>query len=157
MAARSGRLLTLQILLEHGARVDAVTNTGQTALHIAASHGHLYVLNELFRRLDIDQAQEPDSSLRQDNDGHTPFTLALRSDHINIARALLQRAAGRFPAQELQGEKDALCMAVENGSEDCIPLLFEKGWDCSTGSGPRVTALHLAAEKGHVSMIELLC
>ncbi|KAI0153886.1 ankyrin repeat-containing domain protein, partial [Pestalotiopsis sp. NC0098] len=47
LAARSGRLITVQILLRNGASISSVNSSEETALHISAYQGHKYVVNEL--------------------------------------------------------------------------------------------------------------
>lgn len=158
LAARSGRLLTLQILLKHDVKLDGVTDIGRTALHIAAYCGHLYLVNELLRqeRGHNDPTQKGDSRLIQDYGGQTAFALAVQGGHIEVAEALLSWSPPSLKPLEIQGERNALTIAAEDNREDFVRLLLDNGWDVNAGSGLEGTALHFAAYNDKVSMIKLL-
>lgn len=84
-AARAGQVKAVQLLLQHGASVDALTRSGRaSALHRAAHTGHLEVVNLL-----LSAGADP---LLQDADGETPLHKAAAQGHAAVAAALV--AAG---------------------------------------------------------------
>jgi len=49
MAAQSGNAEVVDLLLEHGASVNAVSSHGMTALTLAESAGHFQVVRRLWK------------------------------------------------------------------------------------------------------------
>lgn len=81
-AARNGHDQICEILLQHGAYVDAKTgNGGATALHRAAAQGHVKVVQILLEN-------GADASLK-DADGYTPLHRALIGSHVSVCRILI--------------------------------------------------------------------
>ncbi|ETS78896.1 hypothetical protein PFICI_08749 [Pestalotiopsis fici W106-1] len=155
-AARSGRLWTVQTLLNprrgSGARADLKSKSGQTALHVAASYGHTAITAALLEHPDM-----KDACLSTDDDGDTALILAVREGHVETLEAFLPLLSKHTP-QDLQGPKDAWYAAVEADGEKCIPVLLHNKWPMiNDDSSPRATALHQAAKKDEVDLMELLC
>lgn len=153
MAAKSGRLQSLQILLGHGARLEATTDDGRTALHVAVASGHLHAVNEIL--LHVYRAPERRFGLisMEDKSGLTAFMLAVQSDRIDIVNTLLKTSA---PPEMLQGQEHALITAAKNNQGALVTLLLQSGWAVNARTEEKATALHHAAAKGHVSVMTLL-
>lgn len=159
LAARSGRLLTVRVLLHHKAQLDYVNNDGQTALHVAARFGHSYIVAELLRHADSGGSRHGEADIRlcEDNFGNTPFILAVQGSHLDIARELVPGPSSSLNAVDLQGSKNALAVAAESSAQDFIPFLLECGWDIAYQEEKDNTGvLHYAAGAGDASMIRLL-
>ena len=80
-AARKGHVDILQLLLNHGASVNAVDSFGYTPLHAAARQGHVDILQLLLNH--------GASVNAVDNFGGTPLHYAAREGHVDILQLLL--------------------------------------------------------------------
>ncbi|KAF6260118.1 ankyrin repeat-containing domain protein [Scenedesmus sp. NREL 46B-D3] len=95
-AARAGQLKAVQLLLKHGADVDAATRSGRaTALHRAAHTGHAEVAQAL-----LSAGADP---LLQDADGETPLHKAAAQGHAAVVAALLAAGRGACCLQDKRG------------------------------------------------------
>ena len=150
-AAQSGRLPTLRVLLRFEANMEMLTNTKSTALHIAAELGYLHIIHEL---LGYVYPHNANIIFMEDNAALTPFALAVKKGHVDVVQALLQTSP-REPLK-LQGQINALEMAIENSQEDIVTLLVEQGWDVNPSTPGKTTPLHLASKQFSSSMVKLL-
>lgn len=81
-AASVGYTDIVKLLLEHGACVGQKSNTGNTALHYAATSGHLECVCLLLQY---------NSPMEVQNDtGHTPLMEATSNGHVDVARCLIK-------------------------------------------------------------------
>lgn len=86
MAAAGGHFRAVRVLLDGGAELRRRNSMGQSALHIAAEHGHVGAVVAL--------AGTPDVGLDEpDNDGCTPLMAAARSGHAQVVEALVAAGA----------------------------------------------------------------
>lgn len=155
LAARSGRLITVQILLRNGASISSVNSSEETALHISAYQGHKYVVNELIDHFKKHPAQDDNLILMEDNCQDTPFVIAVREGHYAISDIFIKNIAPLEPIQ-LQGKKQALIAAASRNNSDLVKLLLDHNWDVNARDDNGETALHMAAEYNHPSIMELL-
>ncbi|GLH09916.1 Ankyrin repeat and KH domain-containing protein mask [Gryllus bimaculatus] len=81
LAASSGHVSSLQLLLEHGADIGQINGEGQTALHKAALNGHSECIAAL-----LAAGANP---LVKDASGWEPLHLAARAGHIECVKLLL--------------------------------------------------------------------
>lgn len=151
-AAKSGRLVTLQILLDHGAKMEDCDESDQTALHIAASHGHVCILRELLNKpYSGGESRHPVSA--RDKSGDTPFILAVRNGHWGAAKYILDALEGRR-LSFYEGKKSALIEAVDLHHCHLVNLLLDYGWDIDRNEP--ATALHHAVKAVDHGLIDLL-
>ena len=144
MAAVSGSLDTLQLLLERGATTDSPGQGGLTPLHIAAASSKtecVRLLLEHGANKDA-RAQVRVSRSRLHVVAPTPAARALTRSAAACARA----QSGRTPLHE----------AAESGALDCLDLLIRSGAEMSAGDEDGGTPLHLAAAEGELDCMELL-
>jgi ankyrin repeat protein len=168
-AARAGDLARVEAILRRDATLARTSNeTGDTALHHAAQHGHLRIVQAL-----LDAAADPDVVR---GDGYRPIHLALmrnwivgapREDRAAIVEALLARAA-RYTMliaalrgdhefirtslardRALANEEDTchhrpLSGAVRRGDIDLVRLLLEHGADAGATATDGRTPADLA-------------
>jgi ankyrin repeat protein len=80
-AARGGHVDILQLLLNHGASVNAVTNHGYTPFHHAARVGHVDILQLLLNH--------GASVNAVDKYGETPLHHAARESHVKCVKVCL--------------------------------------------------------------------
>lgn len=160
LGARSGRLLTVQVLLQHGAKPYNVTGDGETALHIACSQGHVDIVKELLKWRDAHSDHDKDIVFTEDNEKKTAFIHAISQGHREIARTLLEWPSIKNSAAQLQGEtQNALIVAVSCDNRDLVQLLLQYCWDIDDielSTKDQATALHRAASDNNVSMIDFL-
>lgn len=85
--------------------------------------------------------------------GDTAFTYALRTDHPELAAAMLESGALNVNSPNKYGETP-LMMAVFKGQKAIFEKLIERGADVNGGSS--WTALHYAATEGRADFVERL-
>lgn len=110
-AAAHGHTRIVELLFNHGARVDDVDSSGTTACHAAAKNGHVGVLELLVSR----QA----NLAIQIADGLTALYLAIRYDHLH-AVVFLIKAGSPLDSPTM------VCMAAAMGT-DVIQALIDRG------------------------------
>ena len=179
-AADGGHSRVIDILLKAGAVVTHTCDGGVTALHISAIHGHEHVTNLLLaagadpeavdvkgytpllcaalrRKCGVMEAlvaagANVDHALP---DGATPVYLAAEMGGLTAVRVLL--AANADPNIKTNKGSSPLEIATEMGHEEVVRELipttkvYERG---GFESGSR--ALHIAAQTGRVSIMEIL-
>jgi len=175
LAAEVGRLLTIRVLLSHGANPQAVAGDGTTALHIAAASGHVSTTEELMKALDdLDLDDDTHPLYLEDAEKRTPFVRAVENGHKDVAVAILEKlvkptilpADSKHPrllstdVMKLQGQLDALYLAVASKNEALVKFLVaSRYWDTNARNADNPNGLHLAASsafKFSTSMLEIL-
>ncbi|KAL2821138.1 ankyrin repeat-containing domain protein [Aspergillus granulosus] len=146
VAADNGRLDLVTALLEGGADPNTVDEVGTSALHNAAKGGHWNIARLLL---------EKNASLRiEDGNRATPLRLAVRAGHKDIVRLFLECDPPTSETQQTETSK-LLRIAASFGYTEIVQLLLDYDTPTLGGNGG-LTALHLAAEKGHHDVCELL-
>ena len=136
----------MTFLLENGAYINAKSDGGFTALHLAAQHDHAHVVLELLER-GVDHST-------QSNGGWTPTHVASFKGHVSVIIELLERGAD--PNVQDHDGKTPLHVASQSGQEDVVALLLKRGGRISAQDNSGFTALHDAAQHGHVHVMKLL-
>ena len=178
--AREGDLARVRETLGRGARTNATTSSGFTALHGACSSGHLAVVCELLDHGADIEAHEPSGGtplLFAAGGGHGDMVLELvaRGADVNavgvggwtalIAASFFDRAASTailllqgadVNAQDDEGNA-ALMYAAANGIRRIVRLLLAApGIDVHLPNMFGSSALSLARAKGHADVVALL-
>lgn len=139
MAARSGDLERVRLLLAHQARIDEAFR-GKTPWQQAMEHGHLAIARLL------EEAGAPISEL----DDVTRFvSLCVAADERG-ARAMLERA----PDLPARAPKDLVIRTVNGGRLEAVSLALDLGFDADWMD--EITALHVAAGHGQEEIVRLL-
>lgn len=123
-----------RMLLDHGAKINALSTLGQTVVHIAAAMGHT---KQLAFYLDHGVAIDA-----QDKDRATALHLASRYGNADSLRLLLARGA----STEL-GDGSGLTplrIATAHGHTEIIQRLLDAGASAHARTGSRITAEKLA-------------
>lgn len=131
-AASQGETERVTQLLEQGADPNSRNRFGSTALHLAARHGHLPVVELLLSHCAA-------TSLR-DNHGNTPAVLATWGVHREVLRTILERAVD-LPALE---KEVCLGWAIILADVPTVELLLRGGADPDLRSHRDWTARELA-------------
>ncbi|KAG4025794.1 hypothetical protein MFRU_050g00120 [Monilinia fructicola] len=134
-------------LLERGVSAMASNSWNTTAMHYAASNGHVEVAEMLIEA-------GAGASINQSNYDHsTPLDLAARKGHEKIVKLLLEKGA------DIDGDSigaNALQTAARAGMTDMVQFLLRAGAAVNTPSGIKGDALQSAAREGRVEVVKLL-
>ncbi len=167
MAARTGKVEAVRVLLDHGARVNTKeTWGGTTALMWAVSERHPEVTRLLVERgADVNAksnfvpsasgrgfegtapvAAKPNQAIEEFASGWmTPLMFAAREDDLESARILIQAGAD---VNAVGGDgKDALGLALFNGSYDVASLLVDAHANVNHPDAQRFTPLFWAVDR----------
>ena len=150
--AARGDCAALRELLGSGAPVDEMDYDRRTAIHLAASQGHLEAVTLL-----IDEAGADPSPV--DRWGGTPLDDAIRSGHGEVVAFLLgrgakkgQRRVGARSATEMKSAQ--LCDSAARGELERLRAMVEReGYDVDLGDYDHRTAIHLAASEGMLGVV----
>lgn len=135
LAVRRGQLSVVRFLLEHGAKVDAVTKQGQTALHIACVARNGAILNkgedgtlELIKVL-LKAGANPQAV---DALGNQPIHYVARNG-LSTLDAVLALAAAKAPLKVLNNDNETplmICLKIgRRESDPIVKYLREKTGD----------------------------
>lgn len=167
IAARTGKVEAVRMLLDHGAKVNAKeTWGGTTALMWAASEHHSDVTKLLVDRgADVNVkssfvpaasgrgfegtapvSAKPNQAVEEFASGWmTPLMFAAREDDLASAGILIQAGAD---VNAVGGDgKDALGLALFNGSYDVASLLIDSHADVNHADAQRFTPLFWAVDR----------
>ena len=168
-SAYHGHVDIMEALSKYDVNLLAHENDGYTALHFAAQEGHQSAVQWLLK-------QEKKLISEIDDDGYTPLHFAAQEGHLEIVKLLVEGGAdvnacvhlrGELPycfglwgdcleVEREESESTPLHSSVERGHEKIVSFLLAQGADPNAQTSLGNTALHLAAEKNHVVVIENL-
>uniref|UniRef100_H3DA91 ZU5 domain-containing protein n=1 Tax=Tetraodon nigroviridis TaxID=99883 RepID=H3DA91_TETNG len=148
IACKKNRVKVMELLLKHGASIQAVTalQSGLTPIHVAAFMGHDNIVHQL-----ISHGASPNTSNVR---GETALHMAARAGQSNVVRYLIQNGA-RVDARA-KDDQTPLHISSRLGKQDIVQQLLANGAspDATTSSG--YTPLHLAAREGHRDVAAVL-
>ena len=146
-AAALGTKVTMEAILEKRPRfVDFRDYDRRTAMHVAASEGHLEICKFLVQR--------GARINRSDRWGGSPLDDASRHRHKEVIQYLRSLGATTGSASRATNFIKA---AAEGDFDEVEMLLMSGDVDVNEGDYDKRTALHLAAGEGNVDIIRLLC
>eukprot|EP00042_Codosiga_hollandica_P046978 m.503177 g.503177 ORF g.503177 m.503177 type:complete len:686 (+) comp57343_c0_seq4:69-2126(+) len=117
-AVRNGGVERCQLLLDANADPTIPNKVEDTVLHVACFFGYEQVLSFL---LTIDSLRQTVNS--KNNEGRTPFLVAIRQQDVICAQVLL--AFGADPKTPDKAGESALHAAAQIGKSECLPFLLE--------------------------------
>jgi ankyrin repeat protein len=135
-----------EFLIKKGANINHVTNSGSTALHLAA------VQNEL--ELSLLFLQHGGKINAQDKAGRTPLIFACSEGNDKIAKTLLTRNA----STDLRDRNHwgPPHHAARKGSDECIKLLIKHMKKVDSHNNDTVTPFQIAVNENKLSTAKLL-
>jgi hypothetical protein len=146
-AASAGDQTEFMRLVEENANINASDYEGRTVLHRACAEGHFEIVQML-----IDFKAHIDVL---DRWGDPPLKLAMRNGHQRITSHLKQ--AGATLSRDCMVDLEHLaCRHAAEGDIFQLRMLIESGVRVDAANYDGRTALHLAAGRGNVEMVELL-
>lgn len=152
MATERGHAVIVQLLIDKGANVNAVTkmpgkrDSGATALHWAARNGYEKVLEIL-----LENSAEINL---QTEIGETPLYWASDNGQVGAVALLLDKGANL--EAKSRHEYTPLHVAALGGEEACVKLLIERGADLSFTTKDGYSLVYLAIRGGAVELVQLL-
>ncbi|KAJ5933712.1 hypothetical protein N7454_006041 [Penicillium verhagenii] len=146
IASFKGNKEVVQLLLDKGAEINAVTRDRTTPLFMACSEGHLPTVQLLLERGAC-------INIAQDH-GWSPLFCALFHGHMHIFRILLEKGADVNTITK--DEMMPLLMASFKGHTEVVQLLLEKGANINAATKDGTTPLLHASSNGHTEVVKLL-
>ncbi|MGH8671404.1 MAG: ankyrin repeat domain-containing protein [Burkholderiales bacterium] len=143
LAAKANARRVLKILLGSKAEINAWNNHSETALMLAAYHGHLDVVRELLVHRAL-----------VDKKGWTALIYAAFNGHLEIASVLLE-SGGNVNAATDNGST-ALMMAARQGHLEMVKLLLQHGADKNLRSDSGASARDYALKANNTDIARLI-
>ena len=177
MASRSGQINYVQELLKYNVDSSAKNEFGQTALQIAAKHGHSKIVAQLllratyYRNMKVVDDFLKHGGIQIDFKSKKGFTLlhiASMNGFVKIVQKLLENGATidlhvGFKPEGCNGancedlcypEGTALYLASKHGHLDVVKMLLKHGATLTSKCSPNI--LSIACGKGHLEVVKEL-
>lgn len=148
LAAWTGHLNTIKLLIEAGAKADATTKSNARALFLAARNGHLDVVKFLLASGAKVNAVETIANGRQ------AIHAACENGNIEVIKTLLA-AGARVDAKDGYGCQ-AIHVATAEGHLELVKFLLSHGAKVDALSGISGAPLHIAVEIHSAEMVKYL-
>ncbi|KJH52965.1 ankyrin repeat protein [Dictyocaulus viviparus] len=150
-AAKYGQLVVSQTLLALGANPNARDDKGQTPLHLAAENDYPDVV-----KLFLKMKQNNRGVLTAiDHNGFTCAHIAAMKGSLAVVKELMMiDKAMVIQAKTKTLEATTLHMAAAGGHANIVKILLENGANAEDENAHGMTALHLGAKNGFVSILE---
>lgn len=146
MAAQRGSLEQIGLAISSGSSLADVNCDGETALALAAKHGHSQCVEALATARGVKVV---------DRWGRTPLMLAAIGGHLDCVRFLLGKMEHEdVCAKDFDG-RSALMLSARHGRAECAGELLHKSrlQDCDLRG---LNALEIAKKLGHAQIVEIL-
>ncbi|XP_006005173.1 ankyrin repeat domain-containing protein 35-like [Latimeria chalumnae] len=146
LAASKGIVECLNVILSHGADINATDNNGCTALHLAAKYSQPDCVQALL------QCGVPVNTV--DHHGHTPLHYAAFAGCVSSAGLLCDQNAS-LDALDYKGQT-ALMIAARENHPAVFSMLMKQGANWKLASKEQKTALMMACESSCKEAVETL-
>ncbi|KAL7286755.1 hypothetical protein TKK_0018900 [Trichogramma kaykai] len=146
-AAIAGHVDIVNLLINHGAEINAQSTSGNTPLMYGCAGGHVKVVEALLNAgANVEDHNE---------NGHTPLMEAASAGHVPVAEILLKFGAG-INTHSNEFKESALTLACYKGHLKMVKFLLDAGADQEHKTDEMHTALMEASMDGHVEVARLL-
>lgn len=137
----------VKLLIESGVNLNKQNNTGETALFLAAHRGYVHIANML-----LDKGAD---YLLSTNMKWSPLMEAADRGYLPIVKLLLSKDT--VSINQLSSDSfTPLMAAATNGHEELVEFLLENGAIYNMENARGETALSIARENGHKSIVNIL-
>jgi len=147
VASRMGHKEIVTLLLHYGASLTSLTQSGNTALHLASEEGHLSLVMYL-----VELQRDGLYSLNYENE--TPLHLATENRRDQLVTYFAENGCNINAASA--GGYTCLHVACENGHYTTVECLLKHGAEVNAMNSADQTPLHIAACQGQTKIVELL-
>lgn len=146
--ALTGDVAAVALLLQKGSYVNAVSNTGKTALMFAARGNHALVLDLLLKK---------GAAVNSfDSDGRTALHDAAQHSDLDVVKALLDHSA-EVSTQNSLGITPLLIAVQRAGTLEVIKILLQRGANINYAAHTDgLTALMIASFRGDIAVVSFL-
>ena len=148
MAAATGREKTVNLLLSKGADPHLKNFMGRNLLHAAAEGGNSSIVMRAF-------SYDIDINAKDDDCSATPLIIAVKQNHIEVVKYLLQKGADISLTTEPE-KRNALHIASQEGSVAVIEMLLSYDLRPDSRDGEGNTPLVCAAACGQIEAVNCL-
>ena len=157
-AANCGHVAVLQLLLDADADAGVLSKSGEDALAMAAREGHIHVVKALLAAgAKIVRLPGSATGERSHSGGSTALHGASESCHALCVKELLEADDALIDSTESSLGLTPLSIASLKGSDQTVRVLLEAGANKEARSSPcHRTAIHFAAEGGHLAVVQEL-
>jgi len=163
-AALTGNSQMARFFLEHGANPNAVSEYGETPLHLALKqdiHGRKWVPGNGDRWNDPDfRIELMLDYIAYDSDGEEEYHIAMDTIHkhrLDVVNTLLDHPEIDMTARDAYGASLLHCIRYgESGSQTILQMLLEKNISVSVRNLKGQTPLHLACLAGDANCLPIL-
>ncbi|KAL5338296.1 ankyrin repeat-containing domain protein [Aspergillus crustosus] len=145
-------LQMIQILLDHGASISALDDSGHTPLHLAVSGNK----TEIVRLLLDHRPDDPAVNIVSIPEGNTPLLRAAKQGNARIMKRLLEAGADILATNSAENGVLEEALEESDGSLAAIEVAIEAGCPVSRVHPQTGSLLHLAVSRGFSSAIKIL-
>jgi len=138
----------VELLLRHKARVNSRDVHGRSALHEAALHGHVGIIQTL-----LTAGAEVEAA---DMEGHTPLLDAVRGGHLDALNTLIDANASIHAITAHGRNALALACLAENPSPALAQRLLDVGIAANIADHDGKTGMDHAVAAGHWALVKRL-
>uniref|UniRef100_A0A6P6XRZ9 Poly [ADP-ribose] polymerase n=1 Tax=Dermatophagoides pteronyssinus TaxID=6956 RepID=A0A6P6XRZ9_DERPT len=176
LASDRGHTDLMEVLLKHGAKINAVDSLGQTALHRASRNGQLSSVQTLLsygadlmlvnihgltaeQMAATEQVQKLIASHRLTSRGNPEHQLleAARQGELDLVRTILSKYPHLVNCRDIDGRQSTpLHFAAGYNRIDVVEYLLEHGANVRAKDKGGLVPLHNACSYGHFEVAELL-
>ncbi|XP_052810784.1 transient receptor potential cation channel subfamily A member 1 homolog isoform X1 [Mya arenaria] len=150
LAAVYGHANAVKMLIERGADVTVEDKNDKTVVFLAAEENKLDVLQVLTANRGTRDLID-----HRDEENNSPLHIAARHGHINIVKCLMENGAMISLKNDM--EQTPMHMAAEHGWIGVVREIAGKDKNSlNDGDENSNTALHLAADGGHIQLVKTL-
>ncbi|KAI6171224.1 RhoGEF domain protein [Aphelenchoides bicaudatus] len=154
-AAEWGWYNVLKVLLENNADVNAISKSGENALHVICERGYLYSLRTENHVNCVKLLLDCNININAvTNKGKTAMHIAYQKGYYQIVEVLLESKAN-INAETNEG-KTVLHMACEKGHLKIVHLLLFKNAHINAATNEGKSPLHVACETSNLELTQLL-